>query len=122
MVGNGVTNYDYDNTNTWVESAFWHSLFDFKNYKKSKELACNFQKFDLDKKDCTDIWTKFAMDTYEVNLYNIFGFCYGLMGRERAGLGSEQADLHFGSEVVGGETKTFKKYFTHEEYTRFGAA
>lgn len=46
MVGNGVTNYDYDTTPALVEIAYAHSLYDTTTYNMLKELKCDFQGMD----------------------------------------------------------------------------
>jgi carboxypeptidase C (cathepsin A) len=38
MVGNGVTNWEYDTTNAYVDMAFWHSLYEIELYNQFKSL------------------------------------------------------------------------------------
>jgi len=42
MVGNGVTTWNYDTNNAYVEMAFFHSLYDTTLYQAFKDNNCNF--------------------------------------------------------------------------------
>jgi carboxypeptidase C (cathepsin A) len=81
MVGNGVTNWKYDTTTAYLKMGFWHSLYDYKTYLKMNELKCDYSGVNFDimpSKECTDLLVKFDSYVNKVNIYNIFGFCYGL--------------------------------------------
>jgi hypothetical protein len=45
MVGNGVTNYDYDCTPAYVEMGFWHSLYSSDIYLEMQANKCNYGGF-----------------------------------------------------------------------------
>lgn len=47
MVGNGVTNWNYDTTPGYLEMAYWHSLYDSNTYEAMKELKCDFSNQDF---------------------------------------------------------------------------
>jgi hypothetical protein len=42
MVGNGVTNYDFDCTPAYVEMAYWHSLYSDELRDQMKANSCNY--------------------------------------------------------------------------------
>jgi hypothetical protein len=42
MVGNGVTNYDFDCTPAYVEMAYWHSLYSDELRDQMKANNCNY--------------------------------------------------------------------------------
>lgn len=42
MVGNGVTNWNYDTNTAFLEMAFFHSLYDTTLYNEFKANNCNF--------------------------------------------------------------------------------
>jgi len=81
LVGNGVTNWKYDTTPAYLEMSFWHSLLSHEDYKKTVELKCDFSRIFFGSepvKECMDIYNKWADYVKKVNIYNIFGICYGL--------------------------------------------
>jgi len=45
MVGNGVTNYDYDCTPAYVEMGYWHSLYSTDIYDQMAANNCNYGGF-----------------------------------------------------------------------------
>jgi hypothetical protein len=79
MVGNGVTNWDYDTTNAYVDMAFWHSLYEEELYNEFKRLECNFNGpyFTKTTDACFDLLSEFDTLVQNVNVYDIFGICYG---------------------------------------------
>jgi hypothetical protein len=119
MVGNGVTNWVYDCTPALLEMGFWHSLYDYKTYKKIKELKCDFSLVDFDiepSSECMDLFNKVNDGIDKVNIYNIFGYCYGLPIKD----GSHEnlaSPNELGFTTVGGQIKTYKKSFTAADYT-----
>jgi hypothetical protein len=42
MVGNGVTNWEFDTTPAYVEMGYWHGLYDTELYNAFKDNKCNF--------------------------------------------------------------------------------
>ena len=79
MVGNGVTNWEYDTTNAYVDMAFWHSLYEEELYNQLKALKCDFNGpyFTHTTDACMDLLNQFEALVAEVNIYDIFGICYG---------------------------------------------
>lgn len=78
-VGNGVTNLYYDSQNAYVEMGYWHSLY-------SQELRDNFVAHNCDfygkgmpnaSLKCKELLAEFHLLTRDVNIYNIYGICYG---------------------------------------------
>jgi serine carboxypeptidase-like clade 2 len=118
MVGNGVTNWAQDTFPSYFEMAYWHSLVDQSLYEKAKELNCDFSQANFDgfSKECEGIADKFEMGVSKVNIYDIFGTCWGLKPTD----GSEHIVTEpneRGFAVVGGQLKTFKKVYTAADYT-----
>jgi serine carboxypeptidase-like clade 2 len=79
MVGNGVTNWDYDTTNAYVDMAFWHSLYEQELYDEFKAQKCDFNGpyFTRTTDSCMDLLNEFEGLVADVNVYDIFGVCYG---------------------------------------------
>jgi carboxypeptidase C (cathepsin A) len=42
IVGDGVTNWNYDTTPAFIEMAFWHGLYDIDMYNEKNSLSCDF--------------------------------------------------------------------------------
>jgi len=57
---------------------------------------------------------KFETLVEKVNIYNIFGYCYGLNETEAS---TRASPNDMGFSVVNGQIKTYKKGFTADDYT-----
>ena len=60
--------------------------------------------------------TKFSNDVDKVNVYNIFGYCWGLPTDDGSHKKLAQ-DGELGLTSVGGQIKSYKKVFTPKDYT-----
>lgn len=78
-VGNGVTNWDLDCNTAYVEMAYWHSLYSTELYEKIKAAKCNFGGPEMANatKECLEYFQEFSDLTNAVNIYDIYGICYG---------------------------------------------
>lgn len=79
MVGNGVTNWDYDCTPAFIEMGYWHSLYDTALYDEMKAKNCKFTgPFYYDTTpECVTLAEEFEAGVSDVDVYDIFGICYG---------------------------------------------
>jgi serine carboxypeptidase-like clade 2 len=87
MVGNGCTNWKYDTFPAFFEMSYWHSLIQPELYEKYLELGCDFSELEWDvipTGECGTILEKFSEAVADVNIYDIFGTCYGLSQEEEA--------------------------------------
>jgi len=78
-VGNGVTNYKYDCTPAYVEMGYWHSLYSDELRDALISNQCDFSGTELQNTTpvCMDLLNEFETLVADVNVYNIFGTCYG---------------------------------------------
>jgi hypothetical protein len=79
MVGNGVTNWDYDTIPAYIELANAHSFIDPEVYAQMKALDCKYPGYALynsNDKVCDDLLAKFNNDVGAVNVYDTLGKCY----------------------------------------------
>jgi hypothetical protein len=118
MVGNGVTNWKYDTEPAYLEMGYWHSLYDTKTYLEMKKDKCDYSGLVFDKEistECSDLYDRFAKDTQWINIYDIFGTCWGAdEQKEKMRMyGAHEKGL----QVVGGEIKSYKKSATYKDYT-----
>lgn len=78
MVGNGVTNYDFDCTPAYVEMGYWHSLYNDELRDQIVANNCNFGGHPANPSDvCKTLLAEFNQLVAGVNVYDIFGICYG---------------------------------------------
>lgn len=78
-VGNGATNWEYDTVTAYIEMGYWHSLYDTALYDLINLNNCDYGGLNPDLSDqCLQYYMDFANLTEDVNVYNIFGTCYGL--------------------------------------------
>ena len=154
MVGNGVTNWTYDTIPAFLEMGYWHSLYDGEIREAMKELECDYSGLGrggpLPGAACMQLFGIFDDAVAKVNVYDIFGYCYGLppnstlenyveeyLGTQEStsrrqleteaflgdARGEEQqvptdgVDPRKGLTVVGGEPKTYNKFYTARDYT-----
>ena len=78
-VGNGCTNWDYDTNGAYVEMAYWHSLYSTEMYNELQSLQCDFSGPYMANasKACLGWLNRFDALVADVNVYDIFGICYG---------------------------------------------
>jgi hypothetical protein len=79
MVGNGVTNWNYDTRTAYLEMGYYHSLYDDALYNEIKANECDFSgPYSLNATPyCLNLLVDFTNLTIDVNVYDIFGICYG---------------------------------------------
>jgi len=79
-VGNGVTNWKYDTTPAFVDMGYWHSLYDTALHDKIVAANCDFSgPYGANiTAECGGYLDEFNSFTSKVNVYDIFGTCYGL--------------------------------------------
>jgi len=78
-VGNGVTNWTYDTTPSFVEMGYWHSLYSDSLRKKIQAANCDYGGYAQPNMSaiCAAYLVQFEALVHSVNIYNIFGICYG---------------------------------------------
>mmetsp|Transcript_4889 Transcript_4889/g.5965 ORF Transcript_4889/g.5965 Transcript_4889/m.5965 type:complete len:471 (-) Transcript_4889:188-1600(-) len=78
-VGNGVTNWEYDTTAGYIDMSYWHSLISEEMHEKFVKLDCDWNMpYMLHVSDeCMDLFSEFNTLTETVNVYDIFGTCWG---------------------------------------------
>jgi len=78
-VGNGVTNLDYDNNGAYVEMGYWHSLYSDDLHDKFVSEECDFAGLGMPNASlkCKALLVDFDILTRNVNIYNIYGICWG---------------------------------------------
>lgn len=78
-VGNGVTNWKYDTNSAYIEMAYWHSLYSTELYDKIKAANCDFSGPYMQhvSTECQYYLDEFNSLVADVNIYDIFGICYG---------------------------------------------
>lgn len=79
MVGNGVTNWDYDTNTAYIDMAYWHSLMNTELHDKITEAKCDFTGPYMRKAtdECIGYLNEFDSLVSDVNVYDIFGTCWG---------------------------------------------
>ena len=80
MVGNGVTNWTFDALPGTVDMAYWHSLISQEVHDGILEEGCDFSGIEFEKypsDKCLDYLQKVNNDISKINIYNIYGECYG---------------------------------------------
>ena len=78
-VGNGVTNWKYDTTAAFVDMAYWHSLMDEQMHEKFVALDCDWDMPNMVNvtDECMNLYMEFDALVSTVNVYDIFGTCWG---------------------------------------------
>lgn len=78
-VGNGCTNWDYDTTGAYIEMGYWHSLYSDELREKFEAEQCDFSGLGMPNSSlkCKALLAKFDILTKDVNIYNIYGICWG---------------------------------------------
>ena len=80
MVGNGVTNWDYDGLPSYVEMAYWHGMYDNALYQKIHENDCltELRHFDATEftAPCIEAILRFEKMVAGTNVYDVYGKCW----------------------------------------------
>jgi carboxypeptidase C (cathepsin A) len=78
-VGNGVTNWTYDTTPSYVEMGYWHSLYSDTLRKRFQAANCDFGGLGMPNATtaCEALYAQFYALTRNVDIYNIYGICWG---------------------------------------------
>lgn len=113
MVGNGVTDYRFDNELALFEMAFWYGFMSSDDYFNIKEFCLG----DNPPNSC-DTWISNAEASLKnINLYDAFGKCYtNPSSLEHLSLYEGKAS---GLYRTGNEIKAFKRYYTAGDLTPF---
>ena len=79
MVGNGVTNWDYDTNTAYLDMAYWHSIMSTELHDKITAAQCDFTGPYMAKAtdECIGYLNEFDATVADVNIYDIFGTCWG---------------------------------------------
>ena len=79
-VGNGVTNWKYDTNAAYIDMAYWHSLMSEDLHDRIVAADCDWNMpYMIGVSDeCMSLFEEFSGLTADVNVYDIFGTCWGL--------------------------------------------
>lgn len=74
-----MTNLYYDSQNAYVEMGYWHSLYGDDLRDKFVKNNCDFYGDGMPNASlkCKELLGEFDWLTRDVNVYNIYGICYG---------------------------------------------
>lgn len=108
-VGNGVTNWDYDTTPAYLEMGYGHSLYDTNLYEEMQKLNCDYGGSENNRMttECEVLLDEFSTYTEFVNVYDIFGTCWG----------RGSAPQHQKIEGINADFKPKKDFVTSADYT-----
>lgn len=78
-VGNGVTNWNYDCTPAQVDLYYWHSIMSDDMRIKMENANCDFSGYNFSNATaaCISLYESMSLKAKWVNIYNIYGICYG---------------------------------------------
>ena len=120
MVGNGVTNWNYDTDPAFIQMGFWHGLYDLDMYNNITANNCTYYNSRFVSSFgavCDELMDKFQALVAHVNIYDVYGTCYS------SGMKNDKFELYASSDMgmvkVGNEIKTYKKTYTAADYTPF---
>lgn len=78
-VGNGVTNWTYDCTPAQVDLYYWHSIMSDDLRIRMQAQNCDFGGLNAANATtaCLALYEEMSLKSRWVNIYNIYGICYG---------------------------------------------
>ena len=80
MVGNGVTNWTYDTMPATTDMGYSHSIMSQDMHDKMVAEECDYSGIVFNKNpsdSCMNLLDEFSESIQYVNIYNIYGKCYG---------------------------------------------
>lgn len=119
MVGNGVTNWQYDTTPAFVEMGFMHGLYDIDLYNSFVDNDCFSQYSRLSTTltaTCRKNILKFESLVNKINVYDVYGKCYS------AGVTLEESVPQMYESATSAENERgdeLRNVFTAKDYTPF---
>lgn len=111
-VGNGVTNWEYDTTAAYIDMSYWHSLISEEMHEQFVALDCQWNMpymFGVSD-ECMTLFDEFNALTADVNVYDIFGVCWGSGPYP-------QATHDEPTMIQAGDKKHHRQYVTEADYT-----
>ena len=115
-VGNGVTNWQYDTNAAYLDMAYWHSMMSQEMRDQLDALQCDWNMpYMIGVSDeCMDIFNEFSQLTSQVNVYDIFGTCWGAGPYPQAEEPEEDGKPHMYTKD---EERVHQQYVTAADYT-----
>lgn len=123
LVGNGVTNWDYDVSPSFPETTYNFNIIGKKQIDYFRKNNCTYYFNDFKNHTgpdgCNAVWDEINLITGDMNWYDLFRKNYDTLTTHKSNkplVGKENPD-RIGVAIVNGEEKTYKRGFTKSEYT-----
>lgn len=112
-VGNGVTNWTYDTTPAYIDMGYWHSLYDTGLKEQIDAAKCDFSGpyGTHTSEECKTYLSEFNSYVENVNVYDIFGTCWGRGGTPQSEEGAKWDGL------TDHKFQPKKRHYTSADYT-----
>jgi len=114
MVGNGVTNWDYDCTAAQVPMYYYHDIYGHDLWDQFQEHDCHFRGLgffvDADHK-CQALLRQMNQLASQINIYNVDGLCFGEEPYPQL-----KSTTH-GLTKISGDVRKYKRGATTYDYT-----
>jgi len=75
MVGNGVTDYKFDNGDRVLEMAYWFGILQTSTYNGWLANNCTVTAQNLSD-TCVKLYNEFENSMVNINVYDAFGICW----------------------------------------------
>ena len=113
-VGNGVTNWEYDTQGAYIEMSYWHSLIsqDLQNRLEKEDCDWNMPYMLGVSDECMSLNDEFATLTNSLNVYDIYGVCWGLGPYPQA-----EKPAGFPHLYKSDKKRTHRQFVTAADYT-----
>lgn len=117
-----MTNWTYDTTPATVDVAFYRSLMPTADWEEMQRLQCNLSGIALGDyshatDECRMLNNKIEAAMHDIDVYNIYGPCWGVNASENAtNWNPSRTDL-FGKTNFNGKEEEYRKFMTAAEYT-----
>ena len=114
-VGNGVTNWKYDTNAAYIDMSYWHSLIDSDLHDRFVAADCDWHMpYMIGVTDeCMALFDEFNALTATVNVYDIFGVCWGAGPYPQ----SEKPESHEPQMYESDHKTIHQQYVTQYDYT-----
>jgi len=119
MVGNGVTNWDYDTDPAVTNTTYGFNMISKKLYDEMEDNGCVFYGDDvkppLGPKECSDTWDAIQKLISYLDFYDLY-LPKSAEGSKAKGK-EMTAEERIGTTTVNGTERTYKRGRTNAEYT-----
>ena len=121
MVGNGATNWNFDVEPSFPQTLRWFNVITPKLLAQYEAADCHYYFYEgfhsqQNSAECDALWAEINYQSKDLNWYDLYRPVYpeSILGAQE-----ELRANRYGTTIIDGEPRTYKRGMTMQEYTPF---